>query len=60
MAKHLILKLLEPNTSWRYTGAQVIDHPWIERNKYDEISLTIKLKQIVKKLLKIYLMLAYC
>ena len=29
MAKHLILKLLEPNPSWRYTGAQAIKHPWI-------------------------------
>ena len=40
MAKHLILKLLEPNPSWRYTGAQAIKHPWITRNKEDEIPLT--------------------
>jgi serine/threonine protein kinase len=40
MAKHLILKLLEPNPSWRYTGAQAIKHPWITRNKEDEVPLT--------------------
>ena len=40
MAKHLILKLLEPNPSWRYTGAQAIKHPWITRNKEDEVPQT--------------------
>ena len=40
MAKHLILKLLEPNPSWRYTGAQAIKHPWITRNKNDEVPIT--------------------
>ena len=40
MAKHLLLKLLEPNASWRYTGAQAIKHPWITRNKNDEVPLT--------------------
>lgn len=39
MAKHLILKLLEPNPSWRYTGAQALKHPWITRNKNDEHSM---------------------
>ena len=40
MAKHLILKLLEPNPSWRYNAAQAIKHPWITRNKKDEVPLT--------------------
>jgi len=40
MAKHLIFKLLEPNPSWRYNAAQAYKHPWITRNKYDEVSQT--------------------
>ena len=40
MAKHLILKLLEPNPSWRYTAAQALKHPWITRNINDEVPLT--------------------
>ena len=40
MAKHLIFKLLEPNPSWRYNASQAIKHPWITRNKYDEVPLT--------------------
>ena len=35
LAKHLILKLLEPNPSWRYTASQAIRHPWITRNFND-------------------------
>ena len=55
MAKHLILKLLEPNPSWRYTGAQAIKHPWITRNKEDEVPLTfneILTKSNNKKMLR--------
>ena len=66
MAKHLILKLLEPNPSWRYTGAQAINHPWITRNKYDEIPLTINellnksnSKKIAKDLFNVCLFLNY-
>ena len=40
MAKHLIFKLLEPNPSWRYNAAQAYKHPWITRNKYDEVPQT--------------------
>ena len=40
MAKHLIFKLLEPNPSWRYTASQALKHPWITRNKNDEVPLT--------------------
>ena len=36
LARHLILKLLEPNPSWRYTASQAIKHPWITRN-FDDI-----------------------
>ena len=66
MAKHLILKLLEPNASWRYTGAQAIKHPWITRNKYDEIPLTFNElltksnnKKIAKDLFNVCLFLNY-
>ena len=40
MEKHLIFKLLEPNPSWRYNASQAIKHPWITRNKNDEVPLT--------------------
>jgi len=55
MAKHLILKLLEPNPSWRYTGVQALKHPWITRNKNDDVPLTfneILAKSNNKKILK--------
>ena len=32
--------LLEPNPSWRYNASQAIKHPWITRNKNDEVPLT--------------------
>ena len=40
LAKHLILKLLEPNPSWRYTASQAIKHPWITRNFDDTPPIT--------------------
>ena len=40
MAKNLINKLLEPNPSWRYTSDKALRHPWITRNKNDEIPKT--------------------
>ena len=40
MAKNLISKLLEPNPSWRYTSDKAIRHPWITRNKSDDIPKT--------------------
>ena len=55
MAKHLILKLLEPNPSWRYTAAQAIKHPWITRNKNNDVPLTfneILIKSNYKKIMK--------
>ena len=41
MSKHLILKLLEPNPSWRYTASQALKHPWITRNFNDSPPKTI-------------------
>lgn len=40
MAHFLLLKLLEPNTSKRYTADNVLKHPWITRNLMDEIPKT--------------------
>jgi serine/threonine protein kinase len=66
MAKHLILKLLEPNPSWRYTAAQAIKHPWITRNKNDEVPLTFNellknsnSKKIAKDLFNVCLFMNY-
>ena len=66
MAKHLILKLLESNASWRYTGAQAIKHPWITRNKNDEVPLTFNEiltksnnKKIAKDLFNVCLFMNY-
>ena len=66
MAKHLILKLLEPNPSWRYTGAQAIKHPWITRNKNNEVPFTFNEilaksnnKKIMKDLFNISLFMNY-
>ena len=66
MAKHLILKLLEPNPSWRYTAIQAIKHPWITRNKNDEIPLTFNEiltksnnKKIAKDLFNVCLFMNY-
>ena len=66
MAKHLISKLLEPNSSWRYTGSQAIKHPWITRNKNDEPPLTFNElltksnnRKILKDLFNICLFMNY-
>ena len=40
MAKNLICKLLEVNPSWRYSSEKAIRHPFITREKYDEIPKT--------------------
>ena len=40
MANHLIRKLLEINPDWRYTAEKAMRHPWITRNKNDEIPKT--------------------
>ena len=66
MAKHLILKLLEPNPSWRYTASQALKHPWITRNfndtppqTFNEILLKSNNKKILKDLLYTCLFLNY-
>ncbi len=40
MANNLIRKLLEINPDWRYTAEKALRHPWITRNKNDEIPKT--------------------
>ena len=40
MANNLIRKLLEINPDWRYTAEKAMRHPWITRNKNDEIPKT--------------------
>ena len=66
MAKHLIFKLLEPNPSWRYNAAQAYKHPWITRNKYDEVPQTFNellhksnMKKVGRNLLSVVLFLNF-
>ena len=66
MAKHLIFKLLEPNPSWRYNAAQAYKHPWITRDKNDEVPSTFNevlyksgMKKVGRSLLGIVLLLNY-
>ena len=66
MAKHLIFKLLEPNPSWRYNAVQAYKHPWITRNKNDEVSLTFNeilhksnMKKVGRNLLSVVLFLNF-
>ena len=40
MANNLIRKLLEINPDWRYSAEKAMRHPWITRNKNDEIPKT--------------------
>lgn len=40
MANHLLLKLLETNTSKRYTADNVLKHPWVTRKHFDDIPKT--------------------
>ena len=66
MARHLILKLLEPNPSWRYTASQALKHPWITRNfddvppqTFNELLVKSNNKEILKNLLYICLFFNY-
>ena len=66
MANHLLFKLLEPNPSWRYNAAQALKHPWITRNKNDEVPLTFNeilhkanMKKIGKELFGAMLFINY-
>ena len=66
LARHLILKLLEPNPSWRYTASQAIKHPWITRNfddippmTFNELLIKSNNKKIMKDLFFTCLFLYY-
>ena len=66
LARHLILKLLEPNPSWRYTASQAIKHPWITRNfddippmTFNELLIKSNNKKIMKDLFVTCLFLYY-
>ena len=56
MAKHLILKLLEPNPCWRYNASKALKHPWITRNFNDTPPKTINdIEESSNKILKDFL-----
>ena len=66
MAKHLIMKLLEPNPSWRYTASQAMKHPWITRNindippaTFNELLYKSNNKKIMKDLFNTCLFMNY-
>ena len=66
MAKHLIMKLLEPNPSWRYTASQGMKHPWITRNindippaTFNELLYKSNNKKIMKDLFNTCLFMNY-
>lgn len=40
MADLLLHKLIEPNTSKRYTADTILKHPWVTRSLYDPIPKT--------------------
>ena len=47
MGRHFIYKLLEKNSSYRYTVRLALSHPWITLNKLDKIPMTIYDKVIL-------------
>lgn len=57
MASHLLGKLLEINSSKRYTADNILKHPWITRNKLDSIPKTyletMKERTIKNKMLNV-------
>ena len=66
MSKHLIMKLLEPNPSWRYTASQAMKHPWITRNindippaTFNELLYKSNNKKIMKDLFNTCLFMNY-
>lgn len=58
MAKLLLQKLLEPNTSQRYTADKVLKHPWITRNPMDEIPKTyletMRIRTLKNKMINVF------
>jgi hypothetical protein len=59
MANLLLQKLLEPNTSKRYTADNVLKHPWITRNPMDEIPKTyletMRIRTLKNKMINVLL-----
>jgi len=57
MALLLLLKILESNTSKRYTADKVLKHPWITRNPTDDIPKTyletMRIRTLKNKLLNV-------
>ncbi len=55
MAKILLNKLIEANTSKRYTADKILKHPWISRNIYDPIPKTyletMRIRTLRKKMI---------
>jgi len=55
MANLLLRKLIEPNTSKRYTADKVLKHPWVTRNIYDPIPKTyletMRIRTLRKKMI---------
>lgn len=57
MALLLLMKLLESNTSKRYTADKVLKHPWITRNPIDDIPKTyletMRIRTLKNKILNV-------
>ena len=47
IARHLIMKLLDKNPSYRYSARLALNHPWITGNKNDKIPMTLYDKLLV-------------
>ena len=47
MGRHIILKLLDKNPSYRYSARLALNHPWISGNKFDKIPLTLYDKLLI-------------
>ena len=47
IGRHLILKLLDKNPSYRYSARLALNHPWITGNKNDKIPMTLYDKLLV-------------
>jgi len=41
IGRHLIYKLLDKNPSYRYSARLALIHPWITKNKFDKIPMTL-------------------
>ena len=41
IGRHLIYRLLDKNSSYRYTARLALNHPWITLYKFDKIPMTL-------------------